>query len=198
MTTSTGVFTPSTTPTSPLSERSPGILDHHIATSIGALIVPTIRHAQWGSANPLTARADHIDATLAAAGWLVDPGSDDDPLCDARRVAQELDIYPTTARRWMADGTLPTVTLPDATGVSRRYPGSRMSRRIATASPGGSSCPTSQKSSASPITRPTTPSAGSASPSTSTPPAASTTSPPRPPTPYAPSTSVSRPFTAAR
>ena len=97
------------------------ILDHNIAITIGGLMVPTIRHAQWGSANPLSARADHVDATLAAAGWLVEPGSDYDPLCDARRAAQELDIYPTTARRWMADGTLPTVALPDATGVSRRY-----------------------------------------------------------------------------
>jgi hypothetical protein len=96
------------------------ILDHHIAMSVGTLMVPTVRHAQWGSANPLSARADHIDATLAAAGWLVEPGSDDDPLCDAQRVAQELDIYPTTARRWMTDGTIPTVALPDATGVSRR------------------------------------------------------------------------------
>ena len=97
------------------------ILDHNIAMTIGTLMVPTIRHAQWGSANPLSACADHVDATLAAAGWLVDPGSDDDPLCDARRVAQELDIYPTSARRCMADGTLPSVALPDATGVSRRY-----------------------------------------------------------------------------
>ncbi|HVA73042.1 MAG TPA: hypothetical protein VNF71_00575 [Acidimicrobiales bacterium] len=97
------------------------ILDHDIAMTIGTLMVPTIRHAQWGSANPLSARTDHIDATLAAAGWLVDPGSDDDPLCDAQRVAAEVDIYPTTARRWMTDGTLPTVTIPDATGVSRRY-----------------------------------------------------------------------------
>jgi len=97
------------------------ILDHNIAMTIGTLTVPTIRHAQWGSANPLLARADHVDATLAAAGWLVDPGSDDDPLCDAQRVAAELDIYPTTARRWMTDGTLPTVTIPDASGVSRRY-----------------------------------------------------------------------------
>ena len=97
------------------------ILDHNIAMTIGTLMVPTIRHAQWGSANPLAARADHVDATLAAAGWLVDPGSDDDPLCDAQRVAAELDIYPTTARRWMTDGTFPTVTIPDATGVSRRY-----------------------------------------------------------------------------
>jgi integrase len=97
------------------------ILDHHIVMSIGTLMVPTIRRAQWGSANPLAARADHVDATLAAAGWLVEPGSGDDPLCDAQRVAAELGTYPTTARRWMADGTLPTVAIPDATGISRRY-----------------------------------------------------------------------------
>jgi len=72
---------------------------------------------------PHLAHADLVDATHAAAGWLVDPGSDDDPLCDAQRVAAELDIYPTTARRWMTDGTLPTVTIPDAGGVSRRYAG---------------------------------------------------------------------------
>jgi integrase len=97
------------------------ILDHHVAMSIGTLLTPTLRRVQWGSGNPILTRADHIDATLAAAGWLVDPGTEDNPLCDAKRVAAELDIYPTTARRWMTDGTLPTVTLPDATGVSRRY-----------------------------------------------------------------------------
>jgi hypothetical protein len=97
------------------------ILDHNITMSIGTLMVPTTRHPQWGTTNPVGARADHVDATLAAAGWLIDPGSEDDPLCDAHRVAQELDIYPTTARRWMADGTIRTVTLPDATGVLRRY-----------------------------------------------------------------------------
>jgi integrase len=97
------------------------ILDHHVAMSIGTLLTPTLRRVNWGSANPILARADHVEATLAAAGWLVDPGSEDDPLCDARRVAAELHIYPSTARRWMADGTIPTVALPDAAGVSRRY-----------------------------------------------------------------------------
>jgi hypothetical protein len=97
------------------------ILDHNIAISIGTLATPTLRRIHWGSTNPTLARADHIEATLAAAGWLVDPGTTDDPLCDTQRVAAELDIYPTTAGRWMTDGTIPTVTLPDATGVSRRY-----------------------------------------------------------------------------
>ncbi|MDA8282795.1 MAG: hypothetical protein M0Z42_05735, partial [Actinomycetota bacterium] len=73
-----------------------------------------------GSSNPLAARAAHVDATLAAAGWLVEPGSDDDPLCDATRVAAELDVSVTTARRWMSDGTLPTVAVPDAQSVPRR------------------------------------------------------------------------------
>ena len=97
------------------------ILDHNIAITIGTLLTPTIRHIQWGADNPLIERADHIAATLAAAGWLVDPGKPDDPLCDAARVADELDIYPTTARRWMRDGTLPAVTLVDARGIPRPY-----------------------------------------------------------------------------
>ena len=97
------------------------VLDHHVAMSIGTLLTPTLRRVNWGTGNPILARADHVEATLAAADWLVDPGTEDDPLCDARRVAAELDVYPSTARRWMTDGTLPTVALPDATGVSRRY-----------------------------------------------------------------------------
>jgi len=97
------------------------ILDHNIAMSVGTLITPTLRRVHWGSTNPTLARADHVEVTLAAAGWLVEPGRSDDPLCDARRVAAELAIYPTTARRWMTDGTIPTVTLPDAVGVCRRY-----------------------------------------------------------------------------
>jgi hypothetical protein len=53
--------------------------------------------------------AEEVNATLVTAGWLVNPGTADDPLCDAERVASELDIARTTARRWMADGTLPTL-----------------------------------------------------------------------------------------
>ena len=97
------------------------ILDHNIAITIGGLMTPTVRRVHWGTANPTLVRADHIDATLAAAGWLVEPGNADDPMCDAQRVAAELDIYPTTARRWMTDGTIPTVAVPDATGVPRRH-----------------------------------------------------------------------------
>jgi hypothetical protein len=52
---------------------------------------------------------------------LVDPGDPDDPLCDAERVASELAIAKNTARRWMTDGTLPTIVVADAEGVPRRY-----------------------------------------------------------------------------
>ena len=108
----------------------------------------------YRSANPLASRAAHIDATLAAAGWLVEPGSDEDPLCDAARVAAELDISVTTARRWIADGTLPTVTVPDAQSVPRTAAaGCRTSGRTATISPGGSCSPTSPSSSAFATTR---------------------------------------------
>jgi len=96
------------------------VLDHTIALTIGSLVTPTLRRVQWGAANPIAARSDHVDATLAAAGWLIEPGDPDDPLCDAKRVAAELDVYPTTARRWMADGAVPSVTLPDAMGIHRR------------------------------------------------------------------------------
>ena len=97
------------------------ILDEKITASIGTLLTPTTRRPHWGTHNPLRDRAEHITATLTNAGWLVDPGSPDDPLCDAERVAAELDIHPNTARRWMADGTLPAIVAPDAQGVPRRY-----------------------------------------------------------------------------
>ncbi len=97
------------------------ILDDKIAASIGTLLTPTTRRPHWGKHNPLRDRAEHITATLTNAGWLVDPGSPDDPLCDAERVAAELDIHPNTARRWMADGTVAAIAAPDAQGVPRRY-----------------------------------------------------------------------------
>lgn len=97
------------------------ILDANIERTIASPMVPTTRKIRWGPHNPLRARVDHIDATLAAAGWQVEPGSPDDPLCGPERVAAELDIFVTTARRWMADGTLPTVVGPDESGVPRRW-----------------------------------------------------------------------------
>jgi hypothetical protein len=99
-------------------------LDDQITASIGFLLTPTTRRPHWGKHSPLRQRAEHISATLTNAGWLVDPGSPDDPLCDAERVATELDIHPNTARRWMAGSTVAAIVAPDAPdaqGVPRRY-----------------------------------------------------------------------------
>ncbi len=96
-------------------------LDRQIESSIGSLLAPTTTKMKWGRANPITTRLAHVTATLSAAGWLVEPGNSDDPLCNAKRVAEELDIVETTARRWMTDGTLHSVLTPDGQGVPRRY-----------------------------------------------------------------------------
>ncbi|MGH9082965.1 MAG: hypothetical protein ACRDWN_06440, partial [Acidimicrobiales bacterium] len=97
------------------------LLDDNIATHITTLLTPTTRTVHWGRANPLFSRTDHVTAVLGDAGWQVEPGDPDDPLCDAKRAAEELGIVATTARRWMTDGTLPSVVLPDGDGVPRRY-----------------------------------------------------------------------------
>jgi integrase len=97
------------------------VLDDKIASSITTLVTPTTRQVQWGRANPLAERDEHIKAVLGAAGWLVDPGDPDDPLCDAKRVADELGIAVMTARRWMADGIVAGMVLPDSRDIPRRF-----------------------------------------------------------------------------
>lgn len=105
------------------------ILDDHITADIATLLTPTTRTVHWVGTNPLFARADHVTAVLADAAWQVEPGDPDDPLWDAKHVADELDIGTTTARRWMTDGTVPSVVQPAGDGVPRRY--SRMSDVLA-------------------------------------------------------------------
>jgi integrase len=97
------------------------ILDTNITSHIATLLTPTTRRVRWARSNPIFARRDHVTATLLAAGWLVERGDPDDPLCDAPRVAEELGIAETTARRWMTDGTLASVVSPDDHGVPRRF-----------------------------------------------------------------------------
>jgi hypothetical protein len=101
--------------------RVAAALDQHIAASSGTLLAPTTCKMKWGRSNPITGRVAHVTATLSAARWLVDPGGTDDPLCNAQRAADELAIVETTARRWMVDGTLHSVVVPDGQGVPRRY-----------------------------------------------------------------------------
>jgi hypothetical protein len=96
------------------------VLDGQIRNSIKTLLIPTTRRIRWGHSNPLFDRADHVEATLGAATWLVDPGTADDPLCDAERASAELEIGAMTARRWMREGTLTCVVVRDGDGVPRR------------------------------------------------------------------------------
>ncbi|MHB1929066.1 MAG: hypothetical protein ACYCUG_06535 [Acidimicrobiales bacterium] len=97
------------------------VLEEIIRGSIGSLIVPTTRRIRWGRSNRYLERAAHVDATLGAAGWMIDPDSVDDPLCDTVRVAAELGIDRTTARGWMRDGTLTCVIVADGDGIERRW-----------------------------------------------------------------------------
>lgn len=95
-------------------------LDELIAGSIGTLMVPTTRRARWARTHPIRQRAVYVQATLDAAGWTVEPGRVDDPLCDTHRVAAELGIAATTARRWMHEGQLRCETTTGDDGVPRR------------------------------------------------------------------------------
>ena len=104
----------------PLTEVA-RVLDEMIRDSIGSLLVPSTRRIRWGHANRIFRRAAHVEATLLAAGWSMDPDSCDDPLCDAQRVASELGLAETTARRWMRDGTLRCVIVRDGDGIDRRW-----------------------------------------------------------------------------
>ena len=97
------------------------VLDEKITASVASLLTPTACRVYWGRTNPLAARDEHVTAVLGAAGWLVDPGGTDDPLCDAQRVASELGLYITTARRWMNDGIVACTVVPDAKGIPRRF-----------------------------------------------------------------------------
>ena len=62
-------------------------IDAMIDESIGTLLVPTTRRVHWAHAHPNRQRAQDMRATVDAAGWTVDLGTVEDPLCDTGRVA---------------------------------------------------------------------------------------------------------------
>ncbi|HVF74807.1 MAG TPA: hypothetical protein VM938_07145 [Acidimicrobiales bacterium] len=95
-------------------------LEVHITRQMSSLMVPTEGRIRWRRANPLSGRAAHVDAVLAEAGWQVEPGDGDNPWCDAVRVAAEVGIAERTARRWMRDQVVPSVTDTDRFGNTRR------------------------------------------------------------------------------
>lgn len=85
-------------------------IDSMIEEAIGTLLVPTAQRVHWAHTHPNRQRADDVRHVVDAAGWTLESGTDEDPLCDASRVVRELGIAATTARRWMRDGTLACTT----------------------------------------------------------------------------------------
>jgi hypothetical protein len=59
-------------------------IDAMINESVGSLLVPTARHAHWAHGNPNRERANDVRVVVDAAGWTIEPGEVDDPLCDTR------------------------------------------------------------------------------------------------------------------
>lgn len=97
-------------------------IDAMIHEAIGTLLVPTAQRVHWAHTHPNRQRADDVRHVVDAAGWTLEPGTDEDPLCDANRVARELGIAPTTARRWMRNGTLSCSTTTENGRPRRRVP----------------------------------------------------------------------------
>ena len=95
-------------------------IDVMIEEAIGTLLVPTAQRVHWAHTHPNRQRAEDIRRVVDAAGWTLEPGTDQDPLCDASRVARELGIAPTTARRWMRDGTFSCSTTVENGRPGRR------------------------------------------------------------------------------
>ena len=95
-------------------------IDAMIEEAIGTLLVRTAQRVHWAHTHPNRQRADDMRHVVDAAGWTLEPGTDEDPLCDASRVARELGIAPTTARRWMRDGTLSCSTTTENGRPRRR------------------------------------------------------------------------------
>jgi hypothetical protein len=95
-------------------------LEADIVGQVPSLPVPTEHRIPWRLGNPLRERMAHIDATLAEAGWQIEPGGDEDPWCDTARVAGELGVAETTARRWMREQVVASTTDTDEFANPRR------------------------------------------------------------------------------
>lgn len=85
------------------------VLEQLIDTKLGGtLMVPTPHQDFFGATNPLNSRRDYIFATLAAAGWYVEPHTEDaEPLVGTLKVAAALGIAESTANRWMRTRQVP-------------------------------------------------------------------------------------------
>jgi integrase len=84
-------------------------LDHAVPRG---LVITTTKRCTTGNQPALAPRAAEIDAALLDAHWLAAPAASAEPVLDAGAVAELLAIAPTTARRYLANGTLPSRPLP--------------------------------------------------------------------------------------
>ena len=87
----------------------------------GGLLIATLLRCTTGSQPALAPDAARIDTELTERGWLIRSDAHGEPLLTAAEVARELHIEAQAARRWLADGTLPSVVWKTrARGVERR------------------------------------------------------------------------------
>ncbi|QBI18894.1 hypothetical protein ER308_04590 [Egibacter rhizosphaerae] len=98
--------------------RAAAELDDAVVQEVGSVLVPTTKRPQFDHSNPLAGQREYSEVVLARA--YADEG-EDDPLCGTERVAEELDLAPTTARRWMREGRVPTVEEPGRFGQTERF-----------------------------------------------------------------------------
>ena len=83
-------------------------------------MIPTEHRIPWRADNPLRPHGPHRRGAgrSPVAGWTRAGG--DNPWCDTARVARELGLAEGTARRWMRDQVVPSVTDADEFGNARR------------------------------------------------------------------------------
>lgn len=89
-----------------------------IRDEVGTLITPTTQPIRFASREPDGRCEEYSELVLNEVGWRTTLSGEDE-LCDTARVAAELGIAPTTARRWMREGRLPTHVVA-IDGVSTR------------------------------------------------------------------------------
>jgi integrase len=93
-------------------------IDRRIDRELGDLLIPTSL-PYFGEDHPIRARLADAREALVDAGWLAAEGDGPDTPCGTARVADELGIAETTARRCMSNGTLP-IRVDVVDGTERR------------------------------------------------------------------------------
>lgn len=94
-------------------------IEELIGEEVDTLIVPTIKRPLIRHASPYKDREAYMESELERAYAAAQP-DDTDRLCGVARVAHELGIAETTARRWLREGRLPTQTSVGAHGIESR------------------------------------------------------------------------------